>query len=1041
MTGLVWKVSRIAAKVLLAVLAVTALLVGVTWTFLQTRRGGEMVRRIALPRVNDAIAGQIALGRFAFGGDRLTLENVAISDPEGRPVANVARIDVVFSPLALLRRQVDITRLDIRRPELALVQDERGLNLMRALAPREAAPAGGSADAAPGGGGRRGEIDLKALTITDGVVDYRSSTAGGARHVHIAELSIHGNAYLAADRLVADVAVKMRGGKLDARGAFDLTARRGHANVDASVRGLALAVDGDIDGDAVAARGWLEAADLAATSRGLTRDFGLDPIAMAGNGRLDVVCGGTLAAPSLRVGANVPAFAFGDTRLSALTASVWLPNLGVPEALDVEARASTLTIGAQTLRSPVVTVRGAGRDVAVHAAIAAPQPLRVDLTGSRQPGRDRELTIKALSVRYPEAAWTLRRRARLSFGDAIVLSGFELGAGAQRVTAELRLAGRTRNAHVTVARLDLGRLPRALVPPSAGLAGLVDADLRAEDGKAPRVVANASLTGGRVGGHRDLSFNLAARLDGGRARGQLRAHGMGIEATTRFDLPGEWPPRNSRAPIKLDVDTTDADLAAVARAVAAASGDATPARVKGRARVSVRLDGRVGRPRLQVSVVGRGLAFDERNIGDLGLTVSGEGDGKLAVQITSVAPARTRIDITTPLSLRSILDHPPTGAALARTRFEIEGSVDRLPLAVLARAASYPERVGGTMSAKLAVSGTMAEPEGTIGIDVAGATTGRFPPTDARVELEFDPRAVEARARVLRKGAPLLAAEARVGVALGGLLRPARLADAPVHVAAVFGPYALQRLGLPPVTDREPPRELKGKLHADLTVDGTIGAPRVVFHAQAADISLDKTLVGFAQIEAKYANRQAKLDARLTSRNGGTLHATAAMTADLGYPAVTRGFDLRRLPLDVRLDAQSFDVQGLSGATQELRTVAGLLTSSVTIRGTVSDPRVAGKLEWKDGVLAVTGYGEYKQIHLALHGERRRSGARRADGGERLRTRARDRQRQTPSGQRLRAVGGTRSSIAFRSTRRASRWRPWRSTPRSAGAPRRSTHD
>ena len=42
------------------------------------------------------------------------------------------------------------------------------------------------------------------------------------------------------------------------------------------------------------------------------------------------------------------------------------------------------------------------------------------------------------------------------------------------------------------------------------------------------------------------------------------------------------------------------------------------------------------------------------------------------------------------------------------------------------------------------------------------------------------------------------------------------------------------------------------------------------------------------------------------------------MTADLGYPAVLRGFDLRRAPFDVRLDAQRFDVQGLSGVTQQI---------------------------------------------------------------------------------------------------------------------------
>jgi translocation and assembly module TamB len=102
------KVLRFALKAALVLLAVVALAVGVTWSFLQTRRGGDLVRRFALPRVNAALAGRIALDRVAFGGDRLMFENLSIFDPEGRLVARVARIDVGFRPLALLRRHVDV---------------------------------------------------------------------------------------------------------------------------------------------------------------------------------------------------------------------------------------------------------------------------------------------------------------------------------------------------------------------------------------------------------------------------------------------------------------------------------------------------------------------------------------------------------------------------------------------------------------------------------------------------------------------------------------------------------------------------------------------------------------------------------------------------------------------------------------------------------------------------------------------------------------------------------------------------------------------
>jgi translocation and assembly module TamB len=965
--GLAWKVVRVASKVALVALAVVALVIGVTWSFLQTRRGSEMLRRLALPRVNAALAGKIALERLAFGGDRLTLEDLAIYDPDGRLVGRVERIDVHFSPLALLRRHVDVRALEIRRPELSLVQDARGLNLMRALAPGHPAAVGPGDEAAPAAGGRRTAVDVRALVITDGDVRFRSAAAD-AKPVHIAEVSLNGKASLADDRLVADAALRMRGGRVDARGTFDLGARRGYATVRASLRGVALDADARIDAEEIAARARIDAADLRATARALTRDFGLPRVAMTGNGRLDVAVAGTLAAPSLRVSARFPALGFGETQARSLNAALWIPNLGVPEALDLDAGASTLSFGKQTLRAPTVAVRAAGRDVVMHAAIAAPQRLRVDVRGKRQPGAERAMTIEALSVRYPEAIWTLRRRARLAFGDAIVLSGFELGADGQRLAADFRLGGATAKGHLVVSGLDLGRLPRALVPPAFGLGGTLDADVRAEDGEAPRVVARAKLAGGRIRGHRDLSFDLAARLDRGRLQGKLRARGLGIGAVTHFDLPGAWPPRDSRAPIVLDVDVDDADLAVVAKAIGEVS-HAPAARLKGHARVSVRLDGRVGRPRLRAAVAGRGLAFDDHGIGDLELTVEGEGNGSLAARLTSIAPARTRIDIKTPLSLRSILHHPPSAAALARTPFEVEGKLDRLPLAVLAHAAGTRARVGGTLSANLAITGTASDPEGTIALDVAGATTGRFPPTDARVEVDLDSRAVSARARVVRKGRPLLAAETRVGLSVASLLRPERFAAAPVHVRAVFGPYVLQRVGLPPVSDREPPRELKGKLHADLSVDGTLGAPRVLFHAQASDVSLDKALVGYAQIEASYANRQAKLDTRLTSLGGGTLNAVASMTADLGYPAVTRGFDVRRAPIDVRLDAQRFDLQGLSGATQQLRTVAGLLTASATIRGSFADPRVAGRLEWTDGVVAVTGFGEYKKIHLLLRGD------------------------------------------------------------------------
>ena len=962
---------RIAAKIAVVALAAIALLAGVTWTFLQTGRGGELVRRIALPRLNAALAGTMTLDRFAFGGDRVTLEDVALYDPEGQFVGRVERVDVWFSPLALLRRHVDVRAVEIRRPELALVQDGRGLNLARALAPPQPkAPAPRPAGTPPPSENRIA-VDVQALAVTDGVIDYRTSAGGEqGRRVHVAELSIHGKGSLAGAHVGAQLSIRVRGGRVDAQGELDTETRQGHAKVHAAVRGLGLDADGNLDGDRIAAQARIDATDLGVMARALAHDFALDRLPLWGHGRVDVEAGGTLAAPSVRVAARFPSLGFDDKRVKDLAADARIPDLGAPDSFELDARASSVALGAQQLRAPVVTARTAGRHLTAHVAIAGPQPLSVDIGGTRDPRDRRVFLVDALDIRYPEATWTLRRRAKLSLVGGVALSGFELAdvtTPGQRLAIDLRAHGDVKTAHVVVSRLDLGRLPRALIDPAMGLGGVVDADVRAEDGAHPRILATAKLAGGRIHGHRDLSLDLDARLEGGRARGGLKARAPGVAATAHFDLPGDWPPRNKRAPIALDVEVGDTDLAAIAKTVADTAGQKVP-RLAGHARASIKIDGRVGEPRAQVSLTGRGLAFEDRRIGDLDVSLKGEGDGKITAQLTSSAPVHARIDLTTDLSLSGVLRRPPTVDALKRTPFEIKGTVDRVALADLARVAGHASRIGGTLSSQLSVTGTAAAPHGTVAVDVAGATGPRFPPTDARIEVDLD-GGIAARVRVVRQRRPLLALESRVGVPLGRLLDGTHLADAPIELRAVFGPYVIQRLGLQARTSRDPARALKGKLHGDLTVDGTLGAPRALFHAQASDVYLDKQAVGYAQVEARYADRQAKVDARLSSANGGGLHATAAMKMDLGYPAVTRGVDLQRAPFEARLEAQQFELRGLSGVTPQIRTIAGLLTASLTVQGTAAAPRLDGRLEWKDGVLGVTEFGEYRDIHLALHGD------------------------------------------------------------------------
>ena len=222
---------RVLRTVVLVVVALVALLVGGTWVFLQTRWGGETVRRLALPRLNAAIAGRIAAERFRFGGDRIVLEGAALHDPAGAQVLSVERLEIAFSPLALLGRRVEISKLAIEGPRLWLVAEKSGTNLARALAPRH--PTARAAPPAPSQTGGPGwVVDVAGIALSDGAFAYVGPT--GKRVAHIDDLATRGHVRLARDGdkpdahdvLELDLATDARGAHLAASGALDLTTLR-----------------------------------------------------------------------------------------------------------------------------------------------------------------------------------------------------------------------------------------------------------------------------------------------------------------------------------------------------------------------------------------------------------------------------------------------------------------------------------------------------------------------------------------------------------------------------------------------------------------------------------------------------------------------------------------------------------------------------------------------------------------------------------------------------------------------------------------------
>jgi translocation and assembly module TamB len=1095
------RVGRVVLGVALATVAVVALVVGGALSLLRTDWGGERVRRLALPRVNAAMAGDLALGRLKIGGDRVVMERLALVDPEGNTVATVARLEVEIVPLALLRRRVEVRRAVVTAPELHLAVDGRGLNLARALAPAKGRapaparrPAAGADDGGPGI-----DVVLGALTVERGKIDFRDRRpeADGERPLPplaIEGLTVTGKGHLvgrsqafevelgvraqAREPLAAPLALSLAargalaqsedGRRGDQQGSLRVAIGESALSLSAVAGGVAgtagpqkpmvlratleelrlhpelarvlssgyplrvplsargrgswsgsLGGDGLGEGELVLAAAGAEVAvkasvdpaarripglsvrardiDLGRLLAGAPRsDFGfaldlhgdMDPPAtspgagmpelLAGvrgqltfevpPGRLggralgpvklavdadrgayklvDLVArapglrataGGTASARHLDLRAAVDVHDLGELARSlapsppppparrraggrssagaravepafAGTARVNLTVKGTPEVPVVQlvARSPALALAGRTLNGLSARLGGTSRAFSVSASVEAPQPLRLEARGAWA-GPARRLTLARLELAYPEATWSLQQRAHLTLArdGSVRVDGLDLRAGSQRLQADVLRRGARIQAAVRIAALDLGRLPRLVLPPALGLAGRLDAEVRAAGTlDRPDVQAHVALAGGRVRDIAVASLKLDARAWGARGAG---------------GVPGS----------------------------------------------------------LELSAEASGIAVAKEALGGLVLKVAAPAAGPLDVRLDlrSVAGAgggdagTGHIEVRTPVALGALARRLGDRAALLRTPVHVRADIGKIDLGRWAKLARPATPVAGQVSLTLALDGPAGAAEGKLSVRAAGVASGGFPPTDAAVDLTVDAHKLAMTVQVTRRSSVLLDAEASLHLPPLRLLDDrAALARAPLALHAVLGPLELQRLGLTPESERRPPRVLKGRARVEIDAAGTLAAPRVTMDVQARDVRMDETLVGKAHAQFRYDDRRLDSDMTLISANGGTLHLTARAEANLGYPAVLR-LDADKVPIDAKLEARDFDVAGFSGITERLRTVGGQLGAAARVTGTLGDPDVQGRIEWKNGVLAVTGFGEYRRIHLAFRGD------------------------------------------------------------------------
>lgn len=189
---------RRARRVLVALavlLLVLALAVGGAWLWLQSDGGQAFLRAKVSEALTDSLAGKLEFERLELQGETLHLTGLKLYTPEGELVAEIESVTAEVSLSALARQEVAVGRFDVVSPRLYLKQDERGLNLSRAVAAKHPSPPSATPSKP-----LRWRVKVRALALSGGYVDAQ----GLGPRMTVEDVGLTGQLDLRLDTLQAD---------------------------------------------------------------------------------------------------------------------------------------------------------------------------------------------------------------------------------------------------------------------------------------------------------------------------------------------------------------------------------------------------------------------------------------------------------------------------------------------------------------------------------------------------------------------------------------------------------------------------------------------------------------------------------------------------------------------------------------------------------------------------------------------------------------------------------------------------------------------
>lgn len=763
-----------------------------------------------------------------------------------------------------------------------------------------------------------------------------------------------------------------------------------------SLPGGSARLTGEVTSQRVTASGQLTATDLSQLERTVERYAQVDVPALEGRGTLAVAVEGPLAAPRLRAQGRLQGVVAASAAASELHLDLTMPNLRRPLESDGELEARGLALGGSTFEVVRLKLATQGRavdvrlvtkgiaDVAVHARALVDR----DGDGAR---------LDTLDLDAPPTTWRLVAPSAVRWPKgSLTVPPTTLASGAQRLELELTRQRKQLEGVVQLRGVRLELLPRALGLADARLSGVVDGVARLHGAlPRPQVVAQVTLSKGAVRGVSGLAAQVTASTSADGAGGELHLTSPLGRAQGSFDVPWALFERGttSEAPLRASATLEAVDVAQllaaagkpqplqlVAGLTASLAGTAAHPTVSLRATADA-LDWRLPcdreapqdaegysrdtlAPLRREACVGAQPGGEQvvAHLGDVALELNQADTGGLRASLTATAlGGPLSLTLETPKDVAALLAAPPAASGWAEEPFTARASAQGLDLHWLA--VGWPQAAalrGGRLGWEATVHGPWQRATLEASARVERVGVGPLDELGATLRLRSLDGAVSATLDSALGAQPLLGAELSWAVPLS------RLADGLDDAAALDGRVQLSPTTLAalwPVREDRP--HVRGAVSGSLRVTGSLAAPTLTLGLEGAQLAWGSVPLGALQAQGTLGPTRQALKLSAGQRTADPeLQVDVQAGVPLGLEALRGGLAALDGPLRVTARAREVDVGFLSGAHPAVRRVGGLVSGSAEVTGTVRAPTPRGELTWRDGRLAVAGYGDYRGVQL-----------------------------------------------------------------------------